>query len=317
MSTYFALVNLNSESVRCNIGEIILSISKLSKRLGAQIDHIFSGLYDVQDETWRYVDIQFEKARPYSHLFVFGGDGTHTHVLNLIAQSGIDIKFIGISCGTMNIGRYSNMLSDLEHFDSLTLEKHDAIRCVTSDGRESFSCIDSVITTTCVARINGIITQLSARDILGGLKIQSKPEMIGNKETKIAILHQSDVKRLPVTPEIYTISVAFLPSALKAQVMAGGADPAACANFLWGVIVSDFPLVWADATKKDIQKKPILSVFYPLDVKDIVEINFLNPNAYLVNDGNAICNISSAKFYFMPAFFKTYRLERHYERRSE
>ncbi len=308
MNTYYALVNLNSESVRDHIGEIEARIAHLSARLGAPIASDYAEIYKTYNESWRNVDLQFEKARGYTYLLVFGGDGTQTHVLNLIARSGVSIRFIGISCGTMNISPFSNKLRDLETCDHLQCVSRDAILCTAADGQTSFAFTDAVITTTCVARIDGAVSQFSAADILNGVKKRAIPAAIGNGNTKIVIQRPGQWLFLPTMPEIFTVSAAFLPAALKAQVLAGGADPAACAGFTWGLILSDFPLVWADAAKEDIQRRPISSVFYPLEAQDRVLVTQLNKNAYLVNDGNAICRAGSVEFSFQPGCLKTYQL---------
>ena len=184
----------------------------------------------------------------------------------------------------------------------------DAILSNINGNKTSLSFIDSVITTTCVSRIDGLISQFSAKDILKGIKKQSYPDIIGNKHTIVEVAKNGESIFLPTFKETYTISVAFLSNALKAQVMAGGADPASCIGFKWGIIISDFPLIWADPKKKDLQLKPIHSVFFPLEEDDLVKISKLNKNAHLINDGNAISNIKDVEFRYISNCSPIYKL---------
>ena len=195
----------------------------------------------------------------------------------------------------MNIGPYSNHLEDIEALintpEILTL---DAIECDVGK-KKYFAFIDAVIGTTCVARINDSISQYSASDLLRGIKKQVKPNIVGNLATSVTVEKRDGARVVfPRLDNIYTIGIAFLTDGLKARVLAGGADPAACAGCKWGVISSSFPLVWADATLQDIQAmSPIESIFYPLSTDDYIIVSSTLDTAYLINDGNSECLVEN------------------------
>lgn len=298
MITYYALVNLNSESVRLHLDEIDLAINTISLREGCPVDSDYTQWITECPEGWQHVDLQLEKAQGYTYLLVFGGDGTHTHVLNQMSKYRNMPLFIGIGCGTMNIGSVATPLYMLHQYENMQIVRRDAICCQTDIPEINYALIDSVVTTTCVGRICDVVSQFSARDILNGIKRQAVPDVVGDDQTRITVYRNGVQIQMPVINKVFTISTAFLSPVLGAHVLAGGADPAACRCFSWGLILSDFPLVWADAGRTDLQREPITSVFYPLDELDVVQVHGLNANAYLVNDGNAICKVNAVRWHY-------------------
>lgn len=291
--TFYAIINFGSESVMNNRDAITKAISIFSNKYGVRVDCHLELDYCIYCN-WDEIDRQFNIAKYYSDILVFGGDGTQTYVLNKVINENINVNFIGVAVGTMNISTYSNSLTELEFiFDSPKTIWLDAICCIIN-GRKHFCFIDSVVTTTCVARINGKISQASAKEVLAGHKYRAIPESVGDKNTLIVVENGAKITNMPSTDKIFTISCAFLRDSLKAQVLAGGADPSACSEFKWGLIISDFPLTWADVTQHELQLySPIKSLFYPLSVTDSVKISRLLEAAYLVIDGNVISNVDS------------------------
>lgn len=290
--TFYAIINFASESVKNNEEAIRDALFRFSRKYGIQVTSCFET--DSTTHNWDEIDRQFNIAKHGSDLLVFGGDGTQTYILNKIIQEEVDINFIGISVGTMNINAFSITLSELDYvLDFPQIIELDAICCHVNE-KKYFCFIDSVVTTTCVSRINGKISQASAEGILNGHKYRSVPELVGNKDTTIVIKNGMDAISLPSFNKIYTISCAFLNDGLKARVLAGGADPSTCAGFQWGIIVSDFPLVWADVTQEELQlRAPIKSLFFPLLSTNSVGIQHLSKKAHLVIDGNVISKINS------------------------
>ena len=308
MTSYYAIINLNSNSVKNRIKDIEECINQLSKNLNSRIYFDYEEAFSGTNGTWESIDIQFERARSHSHVFVFGGDGTQTYVLNLIAKYQCDLVFIGIACGTMNINPLSNHIKNITNANTVSLISQDAIKCELNNEIMSYALIDSVITTTCVALVNGNISQISAEKILNGIKEREIPKCIGGAHTTVVVKNRDATITLPQMSDIYTISAAFLSNNVKAQTIAGGADPAACAGYKWGVIIADFPLTWADANQTDLQKRPISSIFYPLNENDSVEVFGLHENAFLINDGNSVGKILKIKFSYCPSVFKVGKL---------
>jgi len=313
MNRFYALVNLNSESVRAHLEAIATAL----RDFPYPVDADYERWLEERPEGWSHVDAQLEKANGYESLLVFGGDGTHTYVLDRLRAMAHKPQFIGIQCGTMNMGSVANPLSALERFGTMRTEQRDAICCQTASG-ESHALVDSVVTTTCVGRLNGRISQFSAEKILQGVKCHADPAAVGDANTRITVYRNGESLEMPRMEHIFTVSAAFLPAALGARVLAGGADPEACRGFTWGLILSDFPLVWADVTAETLQHAPVTSVFYPLQLQDTVEVRGLNQNAHLVNDGNAVCSTHAVRWHYQKDYYQIVKLEEaHHANRTE
>ncbi len=296
MKSCYFLVNPLSESVRQNKARIEECIYHIAKKLHAKVFREKWESMDTSVSDWSEVDRQLNEAVNYEVVFVFGGDGTHAHVLERLAFLKSTTAFVGIKCGTMNIGTHSNCMESCFNFTKLQEKWIDAIVARKNGRVIGYSFIDSVITTTCVARVDGKIAQISAKGILNGTKEYDIPTSVGDTNTKITVYREFDTVEFPAMRKISTISAAFIPSELKAKVLAGGADPASCSGFVWGIVVSDFPLVWADATQAQIAQNVITSNFLPLFDNDKAIVSGLSSTAVLVNDGNAIDAIDNIEF---------------------
>ena len=296
MRSLYAIINPASESVGARLERIDRAIVALGEGLGVTIHRTPIKELDCKTGDWSVIDAQLDRARNCDGVAVFGGDGTHAYVLGKLAALGERKEFIGIRCGTMNIGSGTSTLDSCFNFTKTETRELDAIEARVDGGTPSYAFIDAVIATTCVARIDGKLGQISAQKILKGVKEYDTPSPVGSSRTVVKVIRGGKEISLPTEDNLMTVSAAFLTDGLKARVLAGGADPAACSGFGWGFILSDFPLVWADATKETLAARPIRDVFMPLFDTDRVTVSGLLPEAHLVNDGNAVSRGESVEF---------------------
>ncbi len=290
MSSCYAIINYASESVNNNIHLVMEAINNMEEFFSKPI--IFANpqtLTNTQTKSWQSVDAQYEEAKKHKIIIVFGGDGTKTYILNRIIEDRIHPCFWGISCGTMNIGPYSTPI-DLFLKPQIGKSEKTKLNAIMSEinGKKYYSFIDTVITTTCVTKVNGKVSQISAAKIMEGIRQQDIPAIVGNLNTKILVNIGTSSIIIPPIDSTMSIGVALISKCLSANIMAGGADPAACIGYKWGVIVSDFPLTWADPTVQDMQQRAIKTHFLPLKDNDTVEIDNCVSGAYCVIDGNAV-----------------------------
>lgn len=299
MNSCLAIINYDSESVTNHRDDISKAIPVLERKLDARIEIINKTTSEgLSYSDWSNLDRHLERAANYNCLVVFGGDGAQAYAMNKLIKANLKIAFMGVSCGTMNIGQFSTPLDIVLSSSSNNIVKKtiDAIACDCSN-LTTYAFIDAVITTTCVTRINNVVSQISAKDILSGRRIKAVPKQIGNERTRIVV---NQKKSFVPRATIYTIAAAFTTHGLEAHVLAGGADPISCARTKWAIIDSDFPLTWADASFKDISSfSPISSAIFPLSQDDKVHVSGLLDDAYLICDGNAVEKCNEVTFSFI------------------
>lgn len=290
----FIIVNHWAGHISDYYSQILTHILESAAKAGLQVDMMpRNDLNDVfaKDHSWSPVEIQYQLSKGSDALIVIGGDGTKTHILNRMIQDDKKVQFIGIGTGTMNVGRTNTFRfgADVIDFSCLNEKFINAVKIDKGFDGVSYSFFDAIIGTTCVTNVDGVITQVSAKNMVDGIKIEIDPQFIGDSETIVEIQRANGEKYCVQTlSKIGTIAVSPMQECLKAQTLAGGADPCACLNFPGGVIVSDFPLVWANVSKEEVKRLPqITSCFSPLDFRDKVIIRNLTGDPYLISDGNS------------------------------
>lgn len=212
---------------------------------------------------------------------VFGGDGTKNFVANLLIHYNIDIPILGISCGTMNVGKLTSLQYDKFFIDNeYEIVDINALSIIVDEKYQYYAFHDIIIATTFVGNYNGRITQLSAKKIINGEKMEDIPEYIGNNQTRIYINRKSGINTVfPINDKIGIIGIAELRKGLAANVLAGGADHPATLGVGAGVIMSPERFVWPSRTMDEFHRiEPVQSYFASFDYFDEVEISNLSNN---------------------------------------
>jgi hypothetical protein len=247
------------------------------------------------NNSWDHVDEQFLMAKNADIVIVVGGDGTKSHIINLMFESGRLQEFIGIAAGTMNVSLL-NAFSIDDNID-FSFFKSRSVPCVLTiiNGKKTLSMFDALFGTTCVATVDGLISQVSANKLLKGEKVFDNPTPIGNRKTEVKILKKSgNVIIFDKIVKIGTIGVSYLDRALSAKILAGGAETCACLGYIGGVIVAEFPLVWASVKPTDLEQwGTINSSFFPLEYGDTVTVKNLLLGSCFISDGNVIVEVDA------------------------
>ena len=310
--SFFVITNLNAGGGRNTINDLLNLVHKF-ERAGFTVGYnkyIFTS--GSGTPFWGDLDIQYEESLSYDGVIVLGGDGTKTYILNKLIGDKIIKPFVGISSGTMNVGYSSAFRIDDEIPMYLNEYSLDAVMsyCSNENDKVEYSFLESVIGNTFVTTYNGSITQVSAEKFLRtGDKIRTIPQAIGNNDTSICVKCKDGGKivHLPSLTKIATLAVAPLTKELRARILAGGANPSVCIGMPGGLIITDFPLTWADVTISEIlDSSPISSTFFPLQYEDEVFISGID-NGFLISDGNAVRKVDNISFKLTKSVYKLYK----------
>jgi hypothetical protein len=308
-SRYWVIINYHSGKAKSALDGIWQGLEDW-----AQAQHISLGCAEgaldgslfAGDGTWAPVEHQYQLSQGCDGIIVVGGDGTKTWVLNRLIADRRQVAFIGVQSGTMDVGTTSTLAAGapLPPLSALCDTPLASVKA-EFDGGVQHSFFDAVLTTTCIGMMEGRVSQFSARDILRGVKTPMKPAIVGGAHTRMVVERPGGSTVLPAMATVAVAAVAMLGSALFAQTLAGGADPAAVCGVPAGLIGSDFPLGWGDVTRKDmLSGGPVVSVFCPLDFGDTVRISGLDAGAHLVSDGNAVAAVDSVSFTLCEAAYR-------------
>jgi hypothetical protein len=307
--SFYIIVNFNAGGGKKTFADLQIFIRKLEK-CGLSIgysENIFTS--NERSPFWDDLDLQYNESSSFDGLIVVGGDGTKTYILNRLINDGVCKPFIGISTGTMNVSYTSAFNMDGDVPLKVNEFRLNAISTLHNNKTE-YSFLEAVVGNTFVTTLDGIVSQASVNFFLNeGTKTRGVPFPIGDTSTTIHIKQKDivEIVQIPAFSQISTIAVAPLTSQLMARVLAGGANPSACIGIPAGLIVSDFPLTWADVSKSELRKaSPITSSFFPLDYGDVVDITGIN-EGYLVSDGNAVQKIESMSFKLVKNIYKIYK----------
>lgn len=309
---FYIIANLNAgggRNVFADLQNLVYKLESNGLNIGYS-KHIFTSC-NIKP-FWDDLDIQYEASLSYDGLIVLGGDGTKTYILNKLIADKINKPFIGVSSGTMNVG-YTTAFSIADEIPMQLSEFNlDAVMsyCNDKSDKVEYSFLESVVGNTFVTTCNNSVTQVSAEKFLQtGDKIRSIPQPIGNVDTNIHVKYMDSTKtvRLPSFSQISTLAVAPLSKELRARVLAGGANPSVCIGMPGGLIIADFPLIWADVTMSEIlEVSPISSTFFPLNYEDEVNVSKIK-NGLLISDGNVVRKVDSINFKLIKEVYKIYK----------
>ena len=224
-------------------------------------------------------------------VIVFGGDGTKNFVANMLIHYNIDIPILGISCGTMNVGKLTS-ICDNEFFmnNEYDIVNIDALSILVDEKYRYYAFHDIIVATTFVGNYKGKVTQLSAKKIISGEKREDTPTYIGDSRTRIYIKRCQGINTsFPISDKIGIIGIAELGKGLAANVLAGGADHPATLGDGAGVIMSPERYVWPSRTMDEFHMiEPVQSYVASFDYNDEVNIIKLKKEASFIIDGNAL-----------------------------
>lgn len=226
---------------------------------------------------------------------VLSGDGSKNYIANCIKRNNLSIPMIGVSMGSHNVGKLNTAtVNDFNVFDSFINKKVSGLK-IEVDGEAYYAFHDIIFASTFVTGYNGKSSQLSAKEIMNGVKKQEPPKIIGDGNTSVSVIRKDNsITKMPHFESLGIISSAELASYPKYMVMSGAANLPINEGAQAGVIISSERLVWPDRTLEDYWKaEPIVTAFASYSNGDCLKISGLNEDAYLIIDGNAVCAVGN------------------------
>ncbi len=264
---------------------------------------------------WHFVDMQYDNSIEADILFVVGGDGTKSHIINKLIHDEREVILYGLPTGSINIGTL-NSINGLEEIDGCMFQLSeaalDAIVISKNGKKKIYAFHDVILSDACITSLDGKITTVDSKNLFKyGEKIQKSITLYPTNNIKVTFVRDKAVARnIDISFDYAFIGCGANMQQLKYNILAGAADPYAVMGYNAGFIISNIPLIINKEEAGCFIDKIPESMLLPLDHKSIITIDCFNENTWLVCDGNVVDSIipgDTLSFSFEKSVYKIMR----------